>query len=361
MTQISFPWTGNSPGDAGAYSADYYTDLFNYLENSYNSSTNENATGYIYGTGESSANPSLAVREQNPVTLGVTVKPGWALIRGKWYNTDADVNQSISSNTSGSTRYDVICLELDYNAQTIRVAKVQGTPGAGVPALTDNPGTLVQVSIAEVEVAAAAPNITDADITPTLSPLVRNNEAVRELPNADGIGNLSNKWVDLNYQTFPILALQRNDKRALHILTSNDSYNYAFTAGAVPSTDLPTNNDTSTSTSFVTVSSESFTARDNFFDLNLYWDFSIEDDQENVGIGELYVQVGGSTVRLIKANVVRPNQTDIPDKIINTYSVNERIECSPGDSISYYIQHRCADGVGTGEGVRSYTRGTIYY
>jgi len=80
---------------------------------------------------------------------------------------DATTNKAISSNASGSTRVDLVCIKVDdgiapgangENAATIEI--VAGTPGAGAPAVPND-----HTKLAEVEVANGASSITNANIT----------------------------------------------------------------------------------------------------------------------------------------------------------------------------------------------------
>ena len=80
---------------------------------------------------------------------------------------DASVNEAISSNSSGSTRIDLVCIKIDTGASPDANASnvatifiVEGTPGAGAPATPAN-----HLKLAEVEVANGETSITDAEIT----------------------------------------------------------------------------------------------------------------------------------------------------------------------------------------------------
>lgn len=79
---------------------------------------------------------------------------------------DATGTVAISSNASGSTRFDLVCLKIDTGAtpdanasNVASVAVVQGTPGAGEPALPTN-----HLLLAVVEVSDGATSIVNADI-----------------------------------------------------------------------------------------------------------------------------------------------------------------------------------------------------
>jgi hypothetical protein len=121
----------------------------------------------------------LAVTENGTPNMSVNVAPGIAyVLNASWTATSSDqklwdvlvdaiVNVAISSNPSGSTRYDLICVKVDTgvspNASASDVATVisyEGTPGAGIPATPNN-----YLKIAEVEVINGATTIITAKIT----------------------------------------------------------------------------------------------------------------------------------------------------------------------------------------------------
>lgn len=89
----------------------------------------------------------------------------------RFYDTllDADTNVSISSNASGSTRIDIICIKIntavtpDANASNVAsIIVVEGTPGAGAPSTPSD-----HLKIAEVTVANGETAITNSEISDT--------------------------------------------------------------------------------------------------------------------------------------------------------------------------------------------------
>lgn len=161
MTEISRPWTGRTsegaPGDAGAYSAAQWQQMY----------------AHMIGTGAEKANRAvlrgvleeLQVLAASPADTTVIVQTGAGLVQGIFYLNDTDEIVSIAANASGSTRQDVIVLEADYTAQTVRIGVVQGTPGAGIPALTQSAGSIWQVPLAIISLVSGFTTITDAFIT----------------------------------------------------------------------------------------------------------------------------------------------------------------------------------------------------
>lgn len=116
----------------------------------------------------------------------------WEAVVG---GTTGERTLSISSNSSGSTRIDLVCLKIDtgaspdyYASDVAELIIVEGTPGAGAPATPSN-----HLLLAEVEVVNGASSIEDADIT---------DERVQALfkvdfipPTSDTVETLTNKRI----------------------------------------------------------------------------------------------------------------------------------------------------------------------
>lgn len=154
MTQDSRPWQGTTIGDAGPFSANEWQTTW---EQSHNAVNNR---GVLLGVDE-----ELQITQTTVASNQIVVNTGAAIVQGIWYYNDADVNLSIAANASGSTRIDVIVLEANWTNQTVRAAKVQGTPGSGVPALTQTSGVLWQMPLAYVTAVSGFVTITNANIT----------------------------------------------------------------------------------------------------------------------------------------------------------------------------------------------------
>jgi hypothetical protein len=73
--------------------------------------------------------------------LQVLVEPGSAWINGHYAEWETQAALTISANASGSTRVDAIVARLDATANDIELDVVAGTPGAGLPALTQTSST----------------------------------------------------------------------------------------------------------------------------------------------------------------------------------------------------------------------------
>lgn len=161
MTEISRPFTGTiaggALGDAGPYSAEQWRTTWRNMIGEGAENANR---GVIRGVLN-----ELEVTANSPAAQNVLVESGAAMVQGGWYLNDATVTQSIAANASGSTRIDIIVLEMDYTAQTIRIAVVQGTPAAGVPNLTQTVGVLWQIPLAYLTLASGYATITASMIT----------------------------------------------------------------------------------------------------------------------------------------------------------------------------------------------------
>lgn len=169
MTEISRPWTSTTPGDAGAYSQDNWALLQRYL---CGGDGNNPDSGPITGSGVA-PDPGLTVTQRGAgANMSVDVSAGAALVNGTFYNNDATVNLVIAANASGNPRVDVIVLNKDWSAQTIRLQVVQGTPaGSPVPkSMVQTPLVQWQIPLYDVAVANGAVSITNANISPHKSP-----------------------------------------------------------------------------------------------------------------------------------------------------------------------------------------------
>jgi hypothetical protein len=80
----------------------------------------------------------------------------YALVRGiLWSSGDTDLAlPGLTANSSGSTRIDLVVARLTRSVPSVTVAVVQGTPGAGAPAVTQNTGTtgVYEVPLGEITV-----------------------------------------------------------------------------------------------------------------------------------------------------------------------------------------------------------------
>ena len=128
------------------------------------------------------ANGHCLVTENSPAALSVLVAPGIVYVPNadydeldsnepKFYEAiiDAEGEVTITANTSGSTRIDLICVKVDktitpdeHASNIATLVAVAGTPGAGTPATPDNHYVLATVAVAN-----GASTIVNTNITST--------------------------------------------------------------------------------------------------------------------------------------------------------------------------------------------------
>lgn len=78
----------------------------------------------------------------------VTVATGAGIVYGYPYYNTATVNVTVGTPVVGTTGYRVV-LRADWTARTVRIALLSGTDGsATIPSLTQNPGSVFEVSLA---------------------------------------------------------------------------------------------------------------------------------------------------------------------------------------------------------------------
>lgn len=189
MAQISRPWQGTSPGDAGPYSAADWNQLYEYVLGVGAARPN---VGVILGSGTQPTD-ALKVQAKSAPTTAIDVLAGSALVQGIGYINTATVSFTIAANASGNPRIDTVVLRADYALQTVRLAVLQGTPAASpsVPTLTQSANVLWEIPLADIAVANAFVTITNANITPRAE--VANAASVVYLDNV-----LNNSGIILN-------------------------------------------------------------------------------------------------------------------------------------------------------------------
>lgn len=97
------------------------------------------------------------------IGLQVLVKAeAFGVVRGfAWTSGTTDVPLTVSGNNSGQTRYDWVVLRLDRQTWNVRAALLEGTPGAGSPALTQDQGAagVWEITLALVTVPNGAASV----------------------------------------------------------------------------------------------------------------------------------------------------------------------------------------------------------
>lgn len=96
----------------------------------------------IVGKSKSSSTSLKAIKGSEESNI-ITVYPGYAWINGKWVENDDTIDFEISlPTTTGTERYDLICLRCDYDQRTFSVIKKEGEEWSGsvpsIPEYVDN-------------------------------------------------------------------------------------------------------------------------------------------------------------------------------------------------------------------------------
>lgn len=147
MTQISQPWPGTAGGDASRarYDADEWTEMFRDMFNS------DEERGVLRNRGGELAGAVLGVTQ-------FRMASGAALVRGRWYNNNANVDFAPAPPGAG-VRQDRIVLSCSWNdindatrdpaiqvAQTIRLIRL-----INAPAVTTTDGVLWEIPLYVIE------------------------------------------------------------------------------------------------------------------------------------------------------------------------------------------------------------------
>lgn len=161
MAQMSRPWTGVVTGDAGAYSAAQWAEIYKYL-----AGANDANTGPLIGSG-TAPDMGLTVNAQGTPAAAVDVTTGAAAVQGTFYLNDATVTLAVAANGSGNPRIDTVILRKDTVAQTVRLALLQGSPAASpVPPTLTQTVTTYEIPLADIAVASGFVTIVQGNITP---------------------------------------------------------------------------------------------------------------------------------------------------------------------------------------------------
>lgn len=131
MTERSRFWDSNAVGDAAEAPYDAPTEFSKVVLSSVGADRTTQMSGVLLGI----------LNEYN-ITVGagsLTVDTGRAFVWGTWHESDAIESITIVAPTS-ATRYDRIVLRKDWTLQTVRITKIAGVEGGGVPALEQTIG-----------------------------------------------------------------------------------------------------------------------------------------------------------------------------------------------------------------------------
>lgn len=157
MAEISRPWGGNLLGDAGRYTDEQWGERY---RTALCDSDCWPDRGPLAGSFD-----ELIVEQTLVPSMAVLVGTGSALVDKRWYTSTVAETLVIAANATGVDRYDRIVLRTLWGTGTIRLVVLQGTPGGGIPALTQASGTQYEISLASVLVTSGAVSILNVDIT----------------------------------------------------------------------------------------------------------------------------------------------------------------------------------------------------
>lgn len=148
MAETSLPWANTGVGDGQAYNDDEWSDTWRKLF-----TVDRTVQGVIPGYAN-----ELAVSNSGGVTIRVAT--GAAVVDGKFYESTANVDNTVVAPGAGSNYYRIV-LRKSWAGQTVRVAMLG--PNAVAPdAVTQNDGTTWEISLATVQITSAgAITVTD--------------------------------------------------------------------------------------------------------------------------------------------------------------------------------------------------------
>lgn len=138
MAETSLPWSGTTTGDAGPYSDDTWSDMYRKLFM---------PDRTLQGVIDNYANELEVTGATSPLSINT----GAALVDGKFYENDSSGSVVVPS-PAVSTRIDRIVLRKSWSAQTVRITRIEGVEGGGVPALTQNDGTTWDIPLYQASI-----------------------------------------------------------------------------------------------------------------------------------------------------------------------------------------------------------------
>lgn len=155
MTEKSRPWTGKDvSGDVGPYLDSEWAEIWSSFFQ-----IDPTTEGILYIQG------SAGLTVTNPAAQTFRVGEGYAMVDGCWYSNDANIDLvTFIGNPSVNPRIDVVVLEKDFLAQTVRAVIVTGAEAASpaAPAMTQN-SSVWQIPLAQYQISTGGiiSNLTD--------------------------------------------------------------------------------------------------------------------------------------------------------------------------------------------------------
>lgn len=151
MTERSRFWDGTTTGDATEAAYDAATEFARVLR------------ALMFGSEQTADKGGVVNGAVGFGDLAATlpgggicrIASGLAFVQGNWYESDANVDFSIPTPAT-STRVDRIVLRKSWAGQTVRLTRIAGTEGAGVPAMTQTFGTTWDIPIVNASITTGA-------------------------------------------------------------------------------------------------------------------------------------------------------------------------------------------------------------
>ena len=141
MTQRSWHWNGASLGDADALVTNAATGIgFRLANEDYESLFVDRGLRMVYNGDENRGVLPNWLNELavTGVATPVAVDTGGAMVYGMPYQNTSSVNVAVPS-PSSDTRQDYIVLRRNWADQEIRITRIAGVEGGGIPSLTQSP------------------------------------------------------------------------------------------------------------------------------------------------------------------------------------------------------------------------------
>jgi hypothetical protein len=168
MAETSYFWGGTTTGDHGAYTDDHFSDVLRKLF-----SYDRTIQGVVKGYGS-----DLIVTNSSGVVIRMAI--GAALVDGKFYESTANVDNSISAPGAGFNYYTLV-LKKDFTLQTVRCTLL-GPDAVAYPSIVQNEGIEWDLMIAQIKISSVGA----ITITDQRNNLTFNTEIVARMI-ADGI------------------------------------------------------------------------------------------------------------------------------------------------------------------------------
>lgn len=100
----------------------------------------------------------------NSTGMLVSIPPGEVQIESHWGKINTTQTHAITSNSSGSTRYDLVVARANFTTNVVEFDVLAGTPGAGAPPAVTRNTAQWEVPLAVVVVVSGAVTIAAADV-----------------------------------------------------------------------------------------------------------------------------------------------------------------------------------------------------